>query len=440
MASGRILAGDGGGGGRVLGSPPSVIAGGRAAEAERPGLAQWLLLASLPLFGQSFHYVIDLPPLYYLSKAWPLLVFPLMVIGLTRVAPPYRLVFASALAYALVVAPAMSMVYLGNQLIDALATTVKAWPLGYYFAVLAAVTALKMPPRLLERGFLFYGVATWLLLWALWLLVPRGLYVSDPTASRLFLFDFERGHRIFLPLFFGIFALFYAAERFCRARRLPDALLVLFALLALPTIYKQRTHTAAVLLVLAWILFSQTRGVLRSLLLWTGAVLVAALVLLALGPFSGLVEERLGASLTIRLDALALASDFLVADPLRWILGVGSITRFSDVTLFDIFGTHHFYLADLGWAGILFEYGVMGTLLILGVYLAGLREALRAPGAEAPPVFEAALAHLALFLVLVTVIYPPMYAPGELATTLALLVYLRLRRGLLQAGRPATLG
>lgn len=432
-----------GGAGRILGSPPppashaapAVAAGARAASP-----LQWALILTLPMFGQVFHYVIDLPPLYFLSKAWPVLAFPLTLVALFRLAPPYRLIFAAALTYTVVFGPTMSMIYFGNQPFDALATTAKAWPLSYYFAVLGALALWRCEPRLLERSLFYYGIATWLLLWSLWLIVPHSHYSVDPRDTRLFLFDFERGHRIFLPLFFGIFALFYAAERFCRARRLPDALLVLFALLALPTIYKQRTHTAAVLLVLAWILFSQTRGVLRSLLLWTGAVLVAALLLLALGPFSGLVEERLGASLTIRLDALALASDFLVADPLRWILGVGSITRFSDVTLFDIFGTHHFYLADLGWAGILFEYGVMGTLLILGVYLAGLREALRAPGAEAPPVFEAALAHLALFLVLVTVIYPPMYAPGELATTLALLVYLRLRRGLLQAGRPATLG
>lgn len=434
--AGRILQARPGTAGRILAGPRPGSSGserGTAAGGDdrqfraRAGLPVWLLVASLPMFGQVFHYVIDVPPLYYLSKAWPLLTLPLAILGLMRVAAPYRMMYLAALAYTLAVAPAMSMVYLGNLPLDALATTVKAWPLAYYFSLLAALVLLRVPPALLARSFHAYGVATWGLMFVLWVVVPAGFYVTDPAESRLFLFDFERGYRIFMPLFFGMFALFHAAERFCRDRRGRDALLVAVAIVGLLLIFKQRTQTAAALLVLGWILFTRSSGLLRSLLLAAICIGSALFLAMLLGPLGARLLEGLGASLTIRQQALAMALEFLAADPLRWIFGVGSITRFSEVTLFDIFGTEHFYLADIGWAGIVFEYGVVGGLLILGVYLAGLREALR-PRPTDGPVLEAALAHLILFLVLVTTIYPPMYAPGEVALATAALVYLRRRR------------
>ena len=71
-------------GGRVV-LPPAgrvlLLDGGagpadRKAEASQTGVFLALLLA-LPMFGQSFHYMIDLPPLYFLSKGWPLLTVPL---------------------------------------------------------------------------------------------------------------------------------------------------------------------------------------------------------------------------------------------------------------------------------------------------------------------------------------------------------------------------
>jgi len=161
-------------------------------------------------------------------------------------------------------------------------------------------------------------------------------------------------------------------------------------------------------------------------------ILVAGTVLIVL-PAMDKVAAGFGNSLSIRMNSLALAFDYMLADAWRWLFGVGSITRFSAVTLFDLFGTNHFYLADIGWVGIVFEYGVVGALLLLALYAVGLQNAYgrraRAPERRMQdPRTEAmvlALGDYVLFLLVISSVYSAVFTPGELAMVTALLIYVR---------------
>ena len=67
------------------------------------------LLVALPMFGQSFHYMIDLPPLYVLSKGWPVLTAPLALFALVRLSLPLQVLYGVLLAYVLGLTPLMSI-------------------------------------------------------------------------------------------------------------------------------------------------------------------------------------------------------------------------------------------------------------------------------------------------------------------------------------------
>jgi hypothetical protein len=138
----------------------------------------------------------------------------------------------------------------------------------------------------------------------------------------------------------------------------------------------------------------------------------------------GAAGEALGGSLSVRLRSAGLAWAFIADDPLRWLFGVGSTTRFSSVRIEEILGFSLFFVTDLGWLGAVMEFGLMGSLLILAAHVLSALAARRLH-AERGDDFTGALADWGLVLLLVTVVYPPVYTPGEVACLVALVWYLR---------------
>ncbi len=87
----------------------------------------------------------------------------------------------------------------------------------------------------------------------------------------------------------------------------------------------------------------------RRILAATAAIVVPAAAVLVLLLFADKVETWLGGSLSVRQNSFALATGYLGSDVMNWLFGVGATTRFSTVTLADIFGNAQFYIADIGW-------------------------------------------------------------------------------------------
>lgn len=377
------------------------------------------------MFGQTFHYLIDVGPVYLLSKAWPFMTLPLVVFCLMRTVPPLTLMFLSLLAYVLGVTPLISMVQLGNGLVDGLTTTVKAWPLAYYFSLTGALLLLAPRPETLQRAFMILGLATFGIMILLWFGVPRSWYVTDVALSKMFIYETERGYRIYMPMFLGIFFMFLCTRYAIATPGRRWVLVVIpLCLLAQLMIYKQRTSIAgAVAIIGLAILFSLPY---RLRLLGIGGALVVAAIgifVMVSGVLSSGLNESLGASLSIRQNSFALATQYVAEDLARLVFGVGSATRYSTVTMADLFGDASFYLADIGWAGILFEYGMLGTGLIVVTHIAAVTIIWRNFRRLGDPL-SAALCDYALFIVLTSAVYSVMFVPGELATITAISVYL----------------
>lgn len=387
-----------------------------------------VLLGVLPMFAQCFHYLNELPPTYLLSKAWPILALPLTLYGMIRMKLPARNIYLMFLAYAVGFTPLVSIIKLGNGFVDALTTTIKIWPVTYYFALSALLLWLSPAAQRLKSATLTLGYATFAIMIMLWLVAPASWYNSDPSVGKLMLFEQERGYRIYMPMFFGMLLIFYLTRSFMQKPHWLKVLGVAFAFGLLLVIFKQRASIGGALAVMGFAVIASAPRQLRRMLIGVTCVAVP----LALGALvihtADHLMDALGGSLSVRQRSFALATEFLGTDVWSWLFGVGATTRFGTVTLAQIFGNAQFFIADLGWVGVVFEYGAVGALLIVVLYGWGYVTVSQAARRSGDP-FAQALSDYVLFLIITSAVYSLVLSPGELGVIMALAVYLDQKRG-----------
>ncbi|ABC24512.1 hypothetical protein [Rhodospirillum rubrum] len=392
-----------------------------------------LVFVSLPMVLQVFHYMIDVGPVYYLSKIWPLALLPLGL-KVFREFSGEKVIYGFAIVYLTGVTPIMSMIHFDNNVVDALATTVKVWPLTYFFSFLGLLWIARPQEDRLRAQVLGLGLATLAVMWLMWIFIPKSFYSSQIGMTKLFLWDELRSYHIYFPMTFSLILLFYSVRRFLSTHRAWIWMLpALFGLLTMAVILKQRTTIAAALVVVGLIVLRRLpRPMLIGAVALGGALAVLGGVIVLLAPPGGPADAitslfDFGGSLSVRQQTAAKAAGVIFASPLSWILGSGAITRLSPVTLNDIFASKMFFLADIGWLGVLFEYGAIGSILIALVYAIGLRRALRSgiapPGSPAGD-FRGALGDMIVMVSVETLIYSPVFTPGIVAGLTAFLIYL----------------
>lgn len=429
--------------GRILTSayyrPVAEVRTPLAGEAREPGEGRMflLMLCVLPMFAQSFQYVIDVLPLYALSKAWPILTLPLAVIGASRLDIPAKTLLLISYAWLFGVAPAVSIIELGNSFVGAMTTTIKVWSLSFVFSLAALLVWLQPSEKVLSRVVVTLGATTFIVMTLLYIFAPFSLFTQSIDETKLFLWDLDRGKRIYAPMFFGMLTTFYLNRSFWISKE-PWKLLAIAASIAVQLlVYKQRaSFGAAMLCLVVGAILSQPRyrGLMLALLIAVGGVAAVAFALHS----KDQLGASLGGSLSVRQQELSTAVNFLSQAPWRWVVGVGSITRAGgDLTLASILQTKYFYLADLGWLGVAFEYGFAGVLLLLVIHFAGIYTTARAStlGGALPK----ALLDYVLYVLFSSAVYSVVFAPGELATCMAIGYYLVRRQGE-DAAKPADEG
>jgi hypothetical protein len=365
------------------------------------------------MFSQCFQYMTDIPPLYLMSKVWPFLMLPVAAWAMMHLDIASKVLHIVTLFWLLTVTPLIGILHLGSDFSGAMATTVKVWSFTYVFAAAGLLTLLGATPDRLRRIILWLGVGTYVVMALLWVTVPQSAYGGGDLDTKLFMTDVERGYRIYMPMFFGVMLIFYLNRSAWIRFTWWKPVGIVIALFLMLTIYKQRAAIASVLLAVV------IGGVL-SMKRWR----IAGFSGLALGACVGLIgfflraqsatdlKSNLGNSLAVRQISVSTAWDYISADPSRWILGVGGTTRLGNVTLGAMFHNPMFFLADIGWLGVWFEYGVIGVVLMLLIYCSGLRSALRW-----------AFADYIIYLLAASVVYSAVFTPGELTTTMALSYY-----------------
>jgi hypothetical protein len=392
-----------------------------------------VLVLGLMMFAQCFQYMVDVPPLYALSKAWPVLMLPFAVWALITLDIPYKPLHVITLFWLVGVTPVIGIYQLGNGFGAALATTVKVWAFSYTFSAAGLLMLLRPPVATLRRVLIGLGAATFVNMVLLWIVVPARAYGGGDLVSKLFIYDPERGQHIYMPMFFGALSLLYLNRSFWMQPRWWKPVLIGIAFLLMLQIYKERVTIAALMGTLA-IGAAMSAGRARwAVLGLLGLVGFVGALFLAQHLQSAASAGSLGGSLSVRNVSVATAWRFLSEQPERWLLGVGATTRFGNVTFAQLFGNAMFFLTDIGWLGVMFEYGVVGALLILLVHGMGLRITLRWSRATDP--MTHAFVDYIIFLLVESLIYSVVFTPGELTTILALAYYFHRQTPMAAASR-----
>lgn len=387
-----------------------------------------VLLLAVAMFGQVFHYVVDIPPTYYLSKAWPVLMAPFALLALLRGEPPFRLYFLVLLAWVVTVPLITSVIYFGQPILGGIGTLAKTFPISYALSFAGLLLWLRPEPAAIARSFVWLGYVTFALMLFLWLVVPAEAYRADEAGlTKLFLWDQDRGERIYMPMYFGAILMLYQFRRGLDGHWL-SFVVVGICYVLLIVIFKQRVTLAALAgtMVIAAFLHSRRWRLVVLAGAAVGLLLAVPLVLHFRGVAAG-VTASFGGSLSVRQESVQIAFDFLNESFFRWLIGVGTLARINDMTLQTFFHAPNFYLADIGWLGIAFEYGLIGTVLLAGLYLLPLLAKRELVGPRPGPFLDA-LGDYMIYLVLASGVYSIIFAPGEAATIFAIFAYINLLR------------
>jgi hypothetical protein len=380
----------------------------------------WWLLALLPLFGQTFHYLSALVPLWALSKALPVISLPAVLrLGGQARFPMTRQILIS-FAWLLLVPSFAAVIYFHEGFFTSIAAQVKLLPVLYFFSFLALLLTLKPTLGELQRSFVVLGVIVLAVLIVLWAAVPADWYQESYVIGQSPFFSMDnRGHRIRMSMYFPLILLFFCYRRAFFERHAGYLLGALVSFAVTLLIVKTRAMVIGILGV-----------VVINTVLWSRPLTRLALLLCA--PFAvvwmfsaGYLATTFSTDATTGFDTrrvtILLATKFLGSDPARWLFGVGTISSTSKDNLIDYFH-HFFFLADITWLGIVFEYGLLGALLILFFQLRGI-VFYRRLRAKVDDDFLGALFDYLVYILLISLFYPPTLTPGETAVILAVFAY-----------------
>lgn len=379
-----------------------------------------LLVALLPLFGQSFHYVKMLPPLWALSKAFPVLSLPLCLFLFAGPRPLGGRQWLITFVWLLLVPTFISLATFQQTFFVALAAQVKLLPILYAFSFLALLRWVRPTMRELATSFVVCALVTFAILLLLWALAPQSAYSQHYVAgdSPLLASD-SRGNRIRLPMFFGLVGILYAYRRFLQHWKPGWLLLWATGFMLVFALVRMRTFVLGMAVMAAINIFLAASPRMKMVLI---ALIPFALGALLQVPYmASIFSTDKAFAFDVRWISTVKAIAFLGTDPFRWIFGVGTISPIDPAGMMTYFN-HFFFLADITWMGVLFEFGIVGAALILAIPVRGVL-IFRTLRQWRDDPFVAALQDYLVYAILISEMFPMTMAPGELTTIIAIGVY-----------------
>lgn len=378
------------------------------------------LVLVLPIFGQSFHYVKSIPALWALSKAFPIVSLPLCLALFGGTRPIGARQVLVTFVWLTLVPTFLSLWSFQQTFFVALTSQVKLLPILYFFSFLGLLRWLRPTGKEIAAAFLIAAAVTFALLVIVWRLAPQSAYTLHYNVGDAPLLGADaRGNRIRMPMFFGIIGIFTAYRRFLTGYR-PQWLIVAIAGFGLIFwLVRMRSIILGVAVIAAINAFLTASTRVRLLLV--ALIPVAGVVLFSVPLVASIFSTDRSFAFDVRWISTVKAIDFLGTNPLRWIFGVGSISPVDPAGMMTYFN-HFFFLADITWMGILFEFGLIGACLVMALPVRGIMIIQQVRRLRDDP-FVAALQDYLLYAIVISEMFPMTLAPGELTVIMAIGVY-----------------
>jgi len=381
-----------------------------------------LVLAGLLLFfGQTFHYIVAIWPLWALSKAFPILSLPAVIVLRNYPRFPMTRQLLASMAWLILVPSFAAGIYFHQSFFTSISAQVKLLPILYFFSFLGVLLILQPTLQELERSFIRLATIIAGTLICLWIAVPDSWYSTTYVVGDAPFFSHDhRGNRIRMSLFFPIIALFFCYRRafFEKSLRYFTAMVILLGVVLF--IVKTRAMVIGVVGVLALNTILWSRPIVRVLLLIAMPIIVVGVF--SVGYLATTFTTDPSSGFDTRHISMNHAIRFLSDDPMRWLIGVGTISPTSPDSLIAYFH-HFFFLADITWLGIIFEYGLIGAVLLLFITARGLFFYQRHVRTYVDDDFLGSLRDYLIYVLAISFFYPLTLTPGETAVILAIFVY-----------------
>lgn len=374
----------------------------------------------LPLFGQTFHYIKVILPLWALSKAWPIITLPLALRLFAGPRPEGSRQVVLTFVWLLLIPSFISQTTFNQNVIAALPAQVKLLPILYFFSFLALLRWADPAPEQLERAVVVLALTSFAILLVIWALAPQSAYVAHYDAGDAPLLASDaRGNRIRLPMFYGMVGLLYAFRRFTHTWNLRWLAVWAVGFGLMYGLVRMRTYILGMAVMAGFTLFRQASPKARFGLI---ALIPFALLALFQTPMmASIFSTDKAYAFDVRYISTMKAIAFLGTDPMRWIFGAGTLSPVDPSAMMTYFN-HFFFLADITWVGIIFEFGLVGAILIMALPLRAIWMMQRLRARENTPL-NGALQDYLLYAVLVSEMYPLTMAPGEVTMIMAIAVW-----------------
>lgn len=372
---------------------------------------------------QYFFYIIDFNLLYLSSKVvFPAfsILFSVVLFGSYLYTKSYfkntglvlfvfvYLVFQSGLS---------SWIYFDQSLIVGMVGQIKLVPFLFYFLALWFFFNQKYAWSEIRKALV--GVA-WLSL-AIYFFLE---FFVDPERwsgledGRFVIYDPIRGHRYNVPIFvLQIISFLYVWESI-HDKKISKLTFPFLVLVYMVFFGQKRLEVAGMMAVFVLIGWRNVSSIWKVVLALCAVGMSAGYV--AFSPAMSTLE--LASAFGLRWSTFSTIVSFLQEHPGAWLIGAGFLNPLGGTTFQDLYGIN-FWPADVGWVGVLFEFGLVGVVLFVAVYVQVLREA-RSVWSRQDDALVSALRDYVYKILITSVFIPtlPLHT-GVVMTLLALLVY-----------------
>ena len=301
-----------------------------------------------------------------------------------------------------------------------LTAQVKLLPILYFFSFLALLRWRDPSAQELERAVIALAIASYVILLLVWLLAPQSAYSMHYKAGDAHLLQTdERGNRIREPFYFGMLGLLWVFRRFTQKWDWRWLLLWALGFFLIFSLIRMRTYILGMALMAAITAFrAATPGARKGLML---VMPIAMGAFLQLPLVASIFSTSKAFAFDIRYVSTMKAIAFLGTDPFRWTFGVGTLSPVDPASMMTYFN-HFFFLADITWMGAVFEYGVLGSILIMALPMRGVWMMHKLCKTE-NTAFNGALQDYLIYTILISEMFPITMSPGEVTVIMAIAVW-----------------
>jgi hypothetical protein len=390
-----------------------------------------LISFSFIFFYQLFFNVKDFNLLYVFSKAvmgaFGIISFIIYLIKATiyGMSVKHSSFLMLLFVVLIVISTITSHVVFHQPFLEGIMAQIKLTGIFYYFLALNLFSFLKPNIRDFEKTFIYLGLGTLVIYTFVNLFInPASVWTKE---SDLVIKDSFRGYRFRLKDVFIVIYLFYLLRKFLAGKkRFIMATLIILILLYLIVYQQERAEFLSILAVLGWRFLTKSSSLIKSCFIILVGVFFVLIVLYP-DKFSGLLSSVDTSSLETRANTFGITYNYISSGFMNFLFGAGNLNPFWKGGFASLYG-ENFFLSDIGWGGIVFEFGFIGAILCLIMYLKVLKD-IQKTNKEYKSLLLSAFTDYILARMILSVISPHIpYFIGIYVTFLAISVYLRKYR------------